>query len=230
MSRLSLSATGTELLDDPDADPEVVTRSLRNIARANHWFGGLAAVRYGLARVLKGILPGPVSLLDVGTGMGDIPAMARRWGRRRGWDIRPVGLELHAAAARLAAQQGLPMILGCGGDLPLRPGGVDVVVVSQLAHHLDADGSCALFQECHRVARRGVVIADLHRSRAAGIGFWFGSHLLGFDTVTITDGLTSIRRGFTVPELANLLRRAGISGVVAHRPGARVVATWRATP
>ena len=31
---------GIELLDDPDADPAVVARSLGNIARANWWFGG----------------------------------------------------------------------------------------------------------------------------------------------------------------------------------------------
>ena len=230
MSRLSLSTTGTELLDDPGADPKVVTRSLRNIARANFWFGGQAAVRYGLARVLKDTPPGPVALLDVGTGMGDIPIMARQWGRRHGWEIRPLGLEVHSAAARLAAGQGLAVVLGCGGDLPLRTGCVDVVVVSQLAHHLDDAGCRALFLECSRVARRGVVIADLHRSRAAGVGFWFGSRLLGFDAVTITDGLTSIRRGFTVPELAALLRQSGIAGRVAHRPGARVVATWRTSP
>jgi hypothetical protein len=227
MSRLSLTTTGTELLDDPGADPGVVTQSLRNIARANFWFGGLAAVRYGLARILRDTPPGPVALLDVGTGMGDIPAMAREWGRRNGWAIQPVGLELHSAAARLAAGQRLPMVLGCGGDLPFRTGSVDVVVVSQLAHHLDEAGCRALFLECSRVARRGVVIADLHRSRAAGIGFWFGSRLLGFDAVTITDGLTSIRRGFTVPELTALVRQCGITGHVAHRPGARVVATWR---
>ncbi|MBS1241998.1 MAG: hypothetical protein H6R40_1425, partial [Gemmatimonadetes bacterium] len=153
-----------------------------------------------------------------------------RWGQRHGRDVRPVGLELHAAAARLAAFQGLPMVLGCGGDLPLRPRSVDVVVVSQLAHHLDDDGCCALFRECSRVARQGVVVADLHRSRAARIGFWFGGHLLRFDAVTITDGLTSIRRGFAVAELAALLRRAGITGEVAHRPGARVVAFWRTVP
>lgn len=229
MSRLSLSATGVELLDDPGADPAVVAQSLRNIARANRWFGGLAAVRYGLGRVLRDMPPGRITMLDIGTGMGDVPAMVRRWGRSRGLDVEPVGIERHRAAARLAADSHLPIALGCGGDLPVRSRSVDVVVVSQLAHHLDDDGCRVLFLECDRVARRGVVVADLHRSRAATAGFWLGARLLRFDRVTIADGLTSIRRGFTAAELRARLRHAGIEGEVAHRPGARVVATWRTT-
>ena len=41
---LTPSPVGTELLDDPGADPAVVAESLRNISRSNRWFGGAAAV------------------------------------------------------------------------------------------------------------------------------------------------------------------------------------------
>ena len=51
--QLGLSSVGTELLDDPAADPAAVVLSLRNVARANRWFGGAAAVRYGLRQVLR---------------------------------------------------------------------------------------------------------------------------------------------------------------------------------
>jgi len=54
---LGVSSLGTELLDDPAADPAAVTLSLRNVARANRWFGGAAAVRYGLGLLLRD-LPG----------------------------------------------------------------------------------------------------------------------------------------------------------------------------
>ena len=40
---LGITTVGTELLDDPAADPAAVTLSLRNVARANRWFGGAAA-------------------------------------------------------------------------------------------------------------------------------------------------------------------------------------------
>ena len=68
------SPVGVELLDDPAADPATVAESLRNIARSNRWFGGAAAVRHGLARVLADVPAGAtLTLADVGTGLGDLP-------------------------------------------------------------------------------------------------------------------------------------------------------------
>ena len=209
----------------PTTDASVVEESLGNIARANRWLGGLAAVRHGLARVLAG-RTGAITLLDVGTGIGDIPAMSRLWGRRRGMQITALGVERHPVAARLAQLGGLQTSIGCGGSLPLRDASMDVVVLSQVAHHLDADSCVAVFRECDRVARIGVVIADLRRSVAAQAGFWFASHALRFDPVTRADGVTSLRRGFDRATLRRLLERAGIDARVERRPGYRLVATW----
>lgn len=240
MTRLAQSPHGTELLDDPAADPATVALSLRNIARANWWFGGWAAVRYGLHRLLEsrgaslsGQREDPkrsprLTLLDIGTGLGDLPERAVRWAGGRGVTIRPLGLERSGVAARLASDRGLPSLVGCGGDLPVASRSVDLVTVSQLAHHLDDDSCRTLFRECHRVARLGVVIADLYPSRLAAVGFRIGGTLLGFDAVTIDDGVTSLRRGFTTGRLAALLDGDGIAATVTRRPGARVVAWWHA--
>ncbi len=225
MSRLTISPTGREILDDPATDRAAVALSLRNIARANRWFGGLAAVRYGLDRVLDRNLR-RATLLDVGTGQGDVPLMARSWAKARGLDLEIVGVDRHPVAARLARGHGVPAVIACAGDLPVRSRGVDVVVVSQVAHHLDTRSCILLFRECHRVARLGVVIADLRRSRPAAAGFWLGSRLLRFDPVTCADGLTSLRRAFSVRQLQRLLEEADIPATVVRRPGARLVATW----
>ena len=55
---LSITSIGAELLDDPKADPATVAESLHNVARANRWFGGAAAVRFGLGRTLADVPPG----------------------------------------------------------------------------------------------------------------------------------------------------------------------------
>jgi predicted nicotinamide N-methyase len=228
LAELSISRIGVELLDDPAADPATVAESLRNIARANRWFGGAAAVRHGLARTLGGTARGlTISLLDLGTGAGDLPWVAQRWGMQRGIRIQPVGLELNRAAAALAQHSGLATVVGCAGSPPIRDKSVDVVLVSQLAHHLSPESVVHLFRTCNRLARRAVIIADLRRHALAASGFRFGARLLGFDAVTLTDGVTSIRRGFSRTELLSLLTQAGITGQVDHRPGFRLVATWR---
>jgi hypothetical protein len=227
MAALSITSIGTELLDDPAADPAVVGQSLRNIARANRWFGGAAAVRFGLSQTLGRMRSGQVlSLLDIGTGLGDLPRVAVRWGARQGIRIVPVGLELNRAAAALARASGLPTTLACAGTPPIREKGVDIVLVSQLAHHLDANSVVQLFRTCDRLARRAVIVADLRRHALAAPSFWCGARLLGFDSVTLMDGVTSLRRGFSRRELLHFMKLAGVQGKVSQRHGFRLVATW----
>lgn len=228
MTPLERSELGRELLDDPAAAPELVSLSLRNIARANRWFGGASAVRFGLARALT---PRPrqaaLSLLDVGTGLGDLPRMAVAWAARQGVVLRPLGLERHGVAARLARQGGLAAVVGDGGALPFRSGSVDLVLLSQVAHHFAPGAVVRLLRECARVARRAVIVADLRRSGLAAVGFQLASRLLRFDADTVRDGVTSLRRGFTPRSLAALLAEAGVAAPVACRPGARLVAVCR---
>ena len=228
MTCLEPAAFGTELLDDPLAAPAQVRESLRNIARANRWFGGASAVRFGLERALApGPSQRPLSLLDVGTGIGDLPRMAVAWAARRGVVLRPVGLERHGAAARLAHAGGLAAVVGDGGSLPFRGASVDLVLLSQVAHHFAPAAIVRLLRECARVARDAVIVADLRRSPLAAFGFRLAGTLLRFDRDTLRDGVTSLRRGFTAASLAALLAEAGGVVQVARRPGARLVAIWR---
>jgi SAM-dependent methyltransferase len=227
MAELVISPVGTELLDDPAADAHAVAATLRNIARANRWFGGAAAVRFGLSRTLGSIPPGSIlSLIDLGTGLGDLPRVAVRWGTRRGIRVVPAGLELNRAAAALARSAGLPTAVACAGAPPIRDKSVDIVLLSQVAHHLTRESVVRLFRACNRLARRAVIVADLRRHPLAATSFWCGGRLLGFDRVTLADGMTSIRRGFSRRELLELMARAGVKGRVDQRRGFRLVATW----
>jgi hypothetical protein len=227
MAGLSITPLGTELLDDPAADPAAVAESLRNLARANRWFGGAAAVRFGLGRTLADVPRGTsLVLLDLGTGLGDLPKVAIRWGAARGIEVVPIGLELNRSAAALARSMGLATAVACAGAPPVRDKSVDVVLLSQVAHHLTAESVVHLFRICSRLARRAVIVADLRRHALAARSFWCGGRLLGFDTITLTDGITSIRRGFSRGELLELMGLAGVKGRVDQRRGFRLVATW----
>jgi SAM-dependent methyltransferase len=229
--RLRITPLGSELLDDPAADPDAVRLSLRNIARSNRWFGGGAAVREGLERLLRGLPRGrPLTLLDLGTGAGDLPRRAVRWAHRRGYELCPIGLELNRTAAGVAARAGVPCALACAGAPPVREKSVDLVLVSQVAHHLTDDSTVRLLRTCDALARVGVVVADLRRGPLGPIAFRLCARALRFDPVTMADGLTSLRRGYTPRELEALLSRAGVRARVSRRPGYRLLATWRPTP
>ena len=227
MSILAGSPIGAELLDRPDADPAAVRLSLQNIARANALFGGWSALRWGLRHLLDGLAPATVTLLDIGTGAGDLPRRAERWALRRAIRLRAIGVERHPAAAVLAAESGLPTILGCGSAIPLRDGGVDIVTLSQVAHHLAPEALATVAREMTRVARIGVVLADLRPAPWAGLGYRVAGALLGFDRYTVEDGITSLRRGYSRDSLAQQLAVAGITPRIAVRLAPRIVAVWR---
>jgi SAM-dependent methyltransferase len=223
-----LTPLGDELLDHPDADPATVEASLHHIARSNRWFGGWWAVRRGLGRLLAGVPQGTaLTLLDVGTGAADLPLAAVAWARRRGITLLPLGLERHRTAARLARSSGVVTMLACAGALPVRRRSVDLVIASQLVHHLSPGAIVEFLREANQLARHGVLVADLRRSSVAMAGFWVGARLFRFDRATRADGMTSVRRGFLPGEFTTLLERAGLQARVEQTPGFRLLATWR---
>ena len=234
---------GAELLDDPEADPALVQASLRDVARINRLFGGTRAVVEALEPFFRaaartetgdgGRGRGMIrwTLLDVGTGLGDIPRAAATAARRHGVELTLVGVERIPAAARAARAGGkdLAVILADGSALPVRPRSVDVVIVSQVLHHLPRDVAVRWIAGCDRLARRAVVLADLRRARAAMAGIWLASLVLGFHRVTRHDAVVSLRRGYTLREFADLLSTAGVPATARKRPGFRLVAAWAPT-
>lgn len=216
---------GVEILDDPGADPALVRAELSDLALINRWFGGTRAV----VRALLPLLPeagGTCTLLDVGTGSGDIPRAVARAARRRGVTVRPVGIDRSPVAARVAQTTGLATAVSDGGSLPLASRSVDFVVLSQVLHHLPPAVAARWIRELTRVARRAVILADLRRSRVAMAAMWVVSFPLGLHPVTRRDAVLSLQRGYTDAELEALLREAGVQTRVVRHPIARLVAVW----
>jgi SAM-dependent methyltransferase len=217
-----------ELLDDPASDAGAVLASLGDVARINRFLGGRHAALERLDGMFRTERAGAeLSLLDVGTGVGDIPVAAARLARRRGIALRLVGLERHPAAARAARGNGLLAVVADGGRLPFPDRSVDYVLCSLLLHHFAGDAARQLVRELDRVARRGVVIADLRRSVLAAAGFFLASFALRVQPVTRRDGVISVFRGFSAAELANLCRAAGVEPEVRRHPLFRLTAAWR---
>ena len=220
---------GVEYLDEPGVAAAVVRRSLADVVRSNALFGGTRAVLAELSTVLGdgAASRGCVTLLDVGTGLGDIPARARTAAARRGVRLHTFGLDASEAVARAANGPAMPTARADALRLPVRDRGVDVVVCSQLLHHFERERGITLLGELHRVARRRVIVSELRRSWLAAAGIWLASWALRFHPVSRHDGVVSVLRGFTAPELRELVRAAtGRTPVVRRRVGFRVTASW----
>ena len=224
---------GVELLDDPHADPSAVRHALRDIARLNALFGGTHAVVRELEPLFERLkretghgTRETWTLLDVGAGSGDIARAAVVAARRHGVTLRPVGVELSRTAAHEAHATGLAVLVADGGALPIRPRSVDVVLASQVLHHLPHDVAVRWITSFDRLARRAVVLADLRRSGLAMAGVWLASFPLGFRATTRRDAVVSLRRGYTKREFNRMLREAGVPAVARYRPAFRIVGAW----
>jgi SAM-dependent methyltransferase len=239
---------GVEILDEASIDARDRERAHRDIERANLLFGGRRAMLLILRPTFDELLvpasarspttrPSVAStqpcatLVDVGTGLADIPWRARELARRRGLRLRTIGLDsAHILAA--AARHRLDDVLCANAlDLPFPDHSVDVVLCSQLLHHFEWDDGVRLIAELHRVARRRVVIGDLRRSWVAAAGFWLASVALRFHPITRHDGTTSVLRGFTEDELGGMVVAAtGRQPAIRRRLGFRLTATWTPCP
>lgn len=193
---------------------------------ANALMGGTRAVMHELEAVVSS-LPQRATLLDVGTGMGDIPRRAREIAARHGITLDTIGLEAAEWLAAAGRSSTTAAVVGDGRSLPLADHSVDVVICSQVLHHFFDDEAFALLRELDRVARTRVIVSDLVRSDLAIAGLWLFSFVLGFHPVSRHDGIMSIRRGFRPRELREIVRVAtGGEPQIHEYLGFRVTAAW----
>jgi SAM-dependent methyltransferase len=217
---------GFEILDDPETDPELRERSLRDVRRSNTLLGGTLAVLSELARVLPSLGPS-ASLLDVGTGLADIPRAARERASESGVALTTFGVDEAETLARVNERLLDGSACADARRLPFADASIDVVTCSQVLHHFTDAEIPDVLRELDRVARRRVIVSDLRRSWLAACGFWLVTWPLGFHPVTRHDGVVSVLRGFTPSELAgHVLAATGRRAEVRRHLGFRLTASW----
>ena len=225
-----------ELMDRPDNSESDLAQALRDIGAVNRFLGGRRALWRGVRPFLE-TTPGsePLRVLDVGTGGADLPlalaAAARGSGRRieiTAFDAEPTTTRI--AARRVHETDGIRILRADAFRSPFRAGSFDLVTASMFLHHFRHDGVVRLLSEFRRLARRAVVINDLHRHRVP-LGFiGFLARSLPGHRLFSHDAPLSVRRGFTPVELIRAAREAG-----ADRPSLlrswpyRLVLTFPAT-
>ena len=193
-----------EMMDAPSVPDDQVDRALKELSAINRWLGGHRVSRLGVARLI-GSVPSdqPVSVLDVGAGGSDLPRALAPLGRR--FEVTSLDLNFHACLR--AGEQSPPVaaVNGSAFSLPFRDRSFDIAHMSLFMHHCTDAEAQTLLVNLSRVARRGIVINDLHRHVIAYAGIAMLTGIFSRSALVRNDAPVSVLRGFLRSEIHTLL-------------------------
>lgn len=209
-----------ELMDAADLDEAEHRLALAGLRRINT----VSAIDRQLWSRLatEAVGRGPLTMVDVGSGLGDVPLAIAQRAMRFGAKLSVIAIDLSPRAAELARERAVragvewtPVIHDVTrGPLPLADHSVDVAMCTLLLHHLTEGDATAVLGELGRVARRRVLVSDLRRGR---LGL-FAAHVAGCtitrSRVVRVDAVRSVHNAFTMGEMATMAASAGFERYV----------------
>lgn len=194
-----------ELMDDLACDEAALRRTYGYFRTVNRLLSGWRATYRDRLRPL--LAPDrTTTLLDVGSGGGDLPRALHRWAAADGLRLRVDAVDPDPRASAFVADQpptpGVRFRQADSAALVAAGERYDVVTSNHLLHHLDGAALRGLLADCERLARRLVLHSDLRRSRVAYRAWAAVAWPTARDSFLFTDGLLSIRRSYRPAELA----------------------------
>jgi ubiquinone/menaquinone biosynthesis C-methylase UbiE len=193
---LSVRSNETELMDDLSRPDSEFVEAYNELTAVNKHLGGI--------RAIERFLPKDAMLvLDVASGGCDVgeALVSRRRCRVVSLDMNPRGLKF--------ARQTAP-VAGDALQLPFADNTFDAVICSLSFHHLTNAECVSVLREMWRVARRIVIVNDLHRNRVAHASIRILSALFSRSTMFRNDSAASVRRAFRPAELGEVAVKAGV--------------------
>jgi SAM-dependent methyltransferase len=221
-----------ELLDRPGLEMAKRAHALFGLARINR-VSLSAAMYWPELRRLAQTCPGrPLRVLDLASGGGDVPIALALRAMRSGLAMHFEGCDKSRDAMRFASDRAAAR----GAAIRFSrldviedevPPGFDVIISSLFLHHLGGAEAVGLLQRMKRAAGESIMINDLLRGPFEYAMAWAGCHLLSRSPIVGHDGPVSVSAAFTIREVRELARQAGLDGVKLTRrwPG-RFLLSW----
>lgn len=196
-------AEEAELLDRSTLSFADSERSLVELDRVNRYLlGALPLLRTLLPRFAGH--PGPLRVLDLGTGTGRVAHRLARATARRGSRLSVVGLDRKLKHLAIGRARGVPQlrVVADARALPFREGTFAWSFSTLFFHHFAPEANRAILAEMRRVSSHGAAVVDLRRSRFALLLLNLAFPLLGAGAITRHDGRVSLNRAWKLPEVA----------------------------
>lgn len=195
-----------ELLDSDEGTAQEVADSLLDLRWFNRWFGGISTVRSMIQAVVARTGASTLSILEIASGEGYIPAVLRREFTARGVDLRITLLD--RVQSHFPANGAFAKLAGDALNLPFADASFDLVCSSLFLHHLSPEQAVQFAREALRAARRAVLVHDLVR-HPLHLALAFAGTPFYRSRITRNDAPASVRQAYTVQEVIDFFRSAG---------------------
>lgn len=207
-----------EIIDTGDYTPAEYEQFLREIRFINRWLGDVTALKQTFLNEIQSRNIKQFSVLDVGAGSGELLRVIARFARKTKRKAALFGLELNARSAQAILEESkdfaeIKSIRADALSLPFAGGAFDYAICSLFTHHFRDESVVRILSEMRRVARRKIFVIDLHRNRAAYIGYKIFRFVFLRGRLTKHDGLLSILRSFLPEELEDFGKQAGLENI-----------------
>ena len=211
-----------EVVDRADTSRETLRAELLALAELNRKLGAHALALDQLKRFLAVTQLKSLSILDLGTGIGDIPRAIADWARKAKISVSITGVDNNPTSLDLARETagGYPEIDWEQADLrtlPHPPGSYDLVLCSLALHHFNGPDAVTILKRIQEIARVGYIVNDLRRN---GIAVWSTVLLAPFFHKNQTfqkDAIHSSRAAWSIDELRLIAERAKLENYVIRR-------------
>ena len=195
-----------ELMDDFQEGRENLQIVFDDINRVNTILGGGSITVHAVADLIQANPQESYTIIDMGCGDGHILREVAKFCNKRAIDSRLIGIDLNTEALQLAkeASHAYPEIEYQHRDileLQVADLNCDIVINTLTMHHFKDKDLVIFLKKFNQLARIGVVINDLQRSRWAYYLFKAFSLIFIKSETAKIDGLISISKGFIKSDL-----------------------------
>lgn len=221
LGHLPRRSTALERIDSHDISDADLSRVFDFQDSVSRYTGGRSITLDFLSRASRA-WTGPVTVLDMSCGRGDVGRSIAKWARARGVEIRVHGVDRYGRVIQMAreAQRKYPELTFEVRDLNdpffLQAQQFDYAV-SEMGLHRERDDRAALFlKTANRMARRGLIAVDWIRDPRPAFALERLAPLWKCEAVT-HDARVAVERGFRYREAQALRRAAGLDFATLRR-------------
>lgn len=216
MPDYSARSSQTELMDDLSLAGEALAQNLEELEVINRRLGGNGVVLDALDKLLRDrSKQESVSIVDFGTGGGDLPRAIAKWARKRDRSLQVIGIDANPFMIEFSRRKAAPYpeIAFEEADIfspQFQSRRFDISLCSLFCHHFSDEDLVKMFQQMGQQSKLGFIVNDLHRHPLAYRGIQFLTWLFRGSHLVRHDGPVSVLRAFKKQELEALLEAAGI--------------------